>query len=353
MWIIGCDFHPRYQQIAALNQATNELVERRLSHEGKEAAVFYETLPRGALVGMEATCTAQWFERLLERCGHTLRVGDAAQIRASVVRKQKTDTRDAWHVLDLLLTDRFPCVWIPTPAERDARQLLLHRHTLVRWRTAVQNQLHALARNQGMLPHTSFWTRAGRQQLESLVLDPWAARRRQDLLCQLDHLNSQIDELTQQVQHEARRRAETAELMQQPGVGPIVSLAFVLTLGTAKRFPRGKQVASYLGLNPTEHSSGGTQRLGHISKQGNRMMRWLLVEAAYVAARKDPELKRIYQRLAFRRGRKIAAVAVARKLAVKLYWRLREVQEQPGAPPTPVQGCSGSGLVKAVTSPSV
>jgi transposase len=93
--------------------------------------------------------------------------------------------------------------------------------------------------------------------------------------------------------------------MQQPGVGPIVSLAFVLTLGTAKRFPRGKQVASYLGLNPAEHSSGGKQRLGHISKQGNRMMRWLLVEAAYVAVRKDPELKRIYQRLAFRRGRKM------------------------------------------------
>ena len=353
MWIIGCDFHPRYQQIAAMNLDTDELVERRLSHEGKETAAFYEALPRGALIGMEATCTAQWFERLLERCGHTLRVGDAAQIRASVVRKQKTDTRDALHVLDLLLMDRFPSVWIPTPAERDARQLLLHRHTLVRWRTAVQNQLHALARNQGLLPHTSFWTRTGRRQLESLALDPWAHRRRQDLLCQLDHLNSQIDELSEQVRQQARQRTDTAKLMQQPGVGPIVSLAFVLTLGRAKRFPRGKQVASYLGLNPAEHSSGGTQRLGHISKQGNRMMRWLLVEAAYVAVRKDPELKRIYQRLAFRRGRKIAAVAVARKLAVKLYWRLREVQEQGSAPPAPVQGCSGSGLVKAVSSPSV
>ena len=249
MWIIGCDFHPRYQQIAALNQATGGFVERRLSHEGREAAIFYESLPPGALIGMEATCTAQWFERLLERCGHTLRVGDAAQIRASVVRKQKTDTRDARHVLDLLLTDRFPSVWIPTPAERDARQLLLHRHTLVGWRTAVQNQLHALARNQGLLPHTSLWTRTGRQQLESLALDPWAARRRQDLLCQLDQLSSQIDELTEQVRQQARQRTETAELMQQPGIGPIVSLAFVLTLGTAKRFPRGKQVASYLGLN--------------------------------------------------------------------------------------------------------
>src|SRR5258706_12935099 len=126
--------------------------------------------------------------------------------------------------------------------------------------------------------------------------------------------------------------------MQQPGVGPIVSLAFVLTLGTAKRFPRGKQVASYLGLNPAEHSSGGKQRLGHISKQGNRMMRWLLVEAAYVAVRKDPELKRIYQRLAFRRGRKIAAVAVGRKLAVKLYWRVGGRKKKTKPPPAPQAG---------------
>src|SRR5260221_2393061 len=126
--------------------------------------------------------------------------------------------------------------------------------------------------------------------------------------------------------------------MQQPGVGPIVSLALGLTLGTAKRFPRGKQVASYLGLNPAEHSSGGKQRLGHISKQGNRMMRWLLVEAAYVAVRKDPELKRIYQRLAFRRGRKIAAVAVARKLGVKLYWRVGGRKKTKKPAPAPAAG---------------
>ncbi len=102
-------------------------------------------------------------------------------------------------------------------------------------------------------------------------------------------MDEQIADLTRQVEQQARARNDAVELMQQDGVGPIVSLAFVLTLGTAKRFRRGKQVASYLGLNPRERSSGGTQRFGHISKQGNRMMRWLLVEAAWVAVRKDPE----------------------------------------------------------------
>ncbi len=352
MWIIGCDFHPRYQQIAALEQVTGEIVERRLSHEGKEAEAFYESLPRGALVGMEATCAARWFERLLDRCGHQLWVGDSAQIRARAVRKQKTDARDAQHLLHLLMTEEFPRIWIPAPAERDVRQLLVHRHKLVQWRTQVQNQLHALARNEGVRPRTSFWTRKGRQQLESLSLDCWAARRRQDLLRLLDELDPRIAELTRQVEQEAQRRPEAIALMTQAGVGPIVSLAFLLTLGSAMRFRRGKQVASYLGLNPAEYSSGDRQRLGHISKQGNHMLRWLLVEAAWMAARKDPELERTYKRLAFRRGRKIAAVAVARKLAVKLYWRLRQIQEARKAQPAPTQGSSGSGLVNAASSPT-
>ena len=132
---------------------------------------------------MEASCTAQWFERLLDRCGHCLQVGDPATIRASVVRKQKTDARDARQFLELLLANRFPSIWIPTPAERDSRQLLVHRHQLVSWRTQVRNQLSALARSQGLFPRTRFWTR-GRQDrsCKRCQLDRWAAQRRQDLL---------------------------------------------------------------------------------------------------------------------------------------------------------------------------
>ena len=349
MWIIGCDFHPRYQQVAAMDQETGEIVEKRLSHETKEVESFYSSLPPGARVGMESTCPAPWFERLLARCGHRLEVGDAAKIRVSVVRKQKTDARDAAHLLELLRTGRFPSIWIPTPSERDARQLLVHRHKLVGWRTQVLNQLAALARNQAVFPRTSFSTRSGRAQLESFPLDHWAARRRQDLLRMLDGLDAQIAELTREAERQARARQDALALMQQDGVGPIVSLAFVLTLGTSQRFRRGKQVASYLGLNPSEHSSGGTQRFGHISKQGNQMLRWLLVEAAWVAARKDSDLHRVYQRLAFRRGRKIAAVAIARKLAVKLYWRLREFEQRLPQSPAPMQGSSDGGMMHSPT----
>ena len=323
MIIIGCDFHTRYQQIAMLNTETGELLERRLEHENGQGRRFYAQLPKPVRVGMEATGFTQWFEQMLAELGHELWVGDAAEIRASVVRKQKTDTRDAAHILELLVQERFPRIWIPTAAERDMRHLVLHRVKLVQMRTKVMNQLHALAMGQGLCRKKKLWSPVGRQELEALRLGPWASRRRQELLQLLDQFQISIAELDRAVQQQAASHSAAALLMTHPGVGPVTSLAFALTLGPSHRFRRGKQVASYLGLNPHENSSGGQQRMGPISKQGNSLMRWLLVEAGQSAVRGDPQLRRVYQRLKFRRGSSVAKVAIARKLAVRLYWMLR------------------------------
>jgi transposase len=124
MVIIGCDLHSRYQVIAMLETQTGEITTRRLEHEGGEAERFYRELEKPALIGIEATGYTQWFERMVGELGHELWVGHPAEIRARAVRRQKTDTRDAEHLLDLLLAQRFPRVWVPTPQERDLRQLL-------------------------------------------------------------------------------------------------------------------------------------------------------------------------------------------------------------------------------------
>jgi len=323
MTIIGCDLHTRYQVVAWIDEETGEIRTRRLEHENGEARAFYASLPRGARVGIEATFPALWFERMLAECGHELWVGDAARIRASEVRQQKTDTRDAEHILDLLRTDRFPRIWVPSLAERDVRQLLVHRMKLVRVRTMTKNQLHAQAISQGVCRKHKLWTVKGRAELAGLALLPWASRRRKELLEMLDQLDAAIEPLDQAVKQEAQARPEAVRLMTHPGVGPVTALAFVLTLGPVERFANRRKLVSYLGLNPREHSSGGRQRLGAISKQGNSMMRWLLVEAAQTAARYDPELRRAYQRLKFRRVSGVAKVAIARRLAVRLYWMLR------------------------------
>lgn len=343
MWIIGCDLHTRYQNVAMVDTETGQIVERQLEHENGEARKFYASLPGPARVGIEATGHTQWFEAMLAELGHELWVGNAAQIRAQVVRKQKTDTRDAAHLLDLLLTDRFPRLWIPSPEVRDLRQLLKHRHKLVQMRTRVKNQLQALAMNQGLCRRRKLWSRRGRGELEQLALGPWASRRRQELLELLDRLDTSIRELDQAVEKEAQGSPAARHLMTQPGVGPVVALAFVLTLGPVERFRRSKQVVSYLGLNPREHSSGGRQRLGAISKQGNAMLRWLLVEAGHAAARSDPDLHRAYYRLKFRRTAGVAKVAIARKLAVRLYWMLR--READPAQPVRMPGSPGKTRV--------
>ena len=323
MVIIGCDLHSRYQVIAMLETETGEITTRRLEHEGGEAERFYRGLEKPALIGMEATGYTQWFERLVGELGQELWVGDPAEIRARAVRRQKTDTRDAEHLLDLLVSKRFPRVWVPTPEERDIRQLLKHRDKLVKMQTSVRNQLHFLAMSQGVCRKRKLWSARGRQELEGLRLGPWASRRRQELVDLLDGLGPRLEELDRAVKAEALRRAEAARLMEQQGVGPVTALAFVLTVGPVERFANSRKLVSYLGLNPSEASSGGHQRLGHISKQGNEMMRWLLVEAGHTAARLDPELRRVYQRLKFRRGGRVAKVAIARRLAVRLYWSLR------------------------------
>jgi transposase len=325
MKIIGCDFHPGYQQIAMLDKASGELWERALSHQRKEEVrAFYAALVGPVRVGIEASGQSQWFERLLAELGHEVWIGDAAKIRASCERKQKTDRRDAELLLKLLEENRFPRIWVPTPEERDARQLLLHRAKLVRMRSQVKNQLQALALNQGVQRKCTLWSATGRQQLESLPLLPWASRRRTELLELHDRLEAAIGELERSVIEQASSRPAVRRLMTHPGVGPITALAFVLTMGPAGRFRRGKQVASYFGLIPREHSSGGGgQRLGHISKQGNPFLRGLLVEAAQSAVRYEPGMRREYQRLAQRKCRALAKVAMARKLAVRLYWMLR------------------------------
>jgi transposase len=320
---IGCDVHTRDQVVAWIDEQTGEIKKRRLEHESKVVKEFYAQFPRGTVVGIEATFPVQWFERLLGELGHELWVGDAARIRASEVRYQKTDARDAEHLLDLLRTERFPRIWVPSRAERDLRQLLVHRMKQVRARTQVKNQLHALAISQGVCRKGKLWSVKGRKELEGLALLPWAARRRKELLEWLDRLDEQIRELDRAVEEAGREREEVALLRTHPGVGMVVGLAFVLTVGPIERFRNSRKLVSYWGLNPRENSSGGRQRLGAISKQGNTMMRWLLVEAAQTAARLDPQLRRIYQGLKKKKTSGVAKVAVARRLAVRLFWMLR------------------------------
>jgi transposase len=346
MRIIGCDYHPSWQQISWVDTLSGETEEKKLDHASGEAENFYRQLSGPAVIGMESTGNCQWFVEMATTAGHEVWVGDAAKIRASEVRQQKNDRRDAALILKLLLEGRFPRIWTPSGEEKDLRQLLIHRHKLVRIRVQVKNELQHLAMNQGVTRAGKLWSKAGEKVLSELPLKPWASRRRQDLFKIREMLNGQIDLLDQAVVQAAQNNEKARLLMTQPGVGPITSMAFVLTMGDVSRFPRGKQVASYLGLIPREYSSGGHQRFGPISKQGNGFLRMLLVEAAQVAVRCDPQMRQEYLHRCHQKAKGIAKVAAARKLAIRLYWMLRtnrgypEVVRVESSPRVPVVGAS-------------
>src|SRR5260370_3470855 len=297
MMIIGVDYHPSFQTIAFFVEETGECGESELNHSDGQAERFYRYLEQRGIwvgVGMEATGYSRWFERLLAELGFEVWMGGPAEIKAKRVKKEKYDREDARLLRRLMLENNFPQIWVPSPENRDLRQLLWHRHRLVQMRTRIMNQLQALAMNEGYRWKKKLFSEQGRALLEKLSLAPWASRRRQELLELLDRMNPTIEELTAAVEREARKRPEALRLMTHPGVGTLTGLAYVLVIGTPTRFQRGKQIGNYVGMIPSEDSSAGKQRLGHISKQGNSLLRFLLVEAAQAAVRITPDWPRRY-----------------------------------------------------------
>jgi transposase len=300
------------------------LVEKTLEHYDEEMRKFYSALPGPVLVGIEATGSMQWFLRLLEELGIECRVGHPAKIRQAETRKQKHDRRDARLLLQLLAENRFPTIWMPSTELRDLRTLLRHRHQWVRMRSRVQHTLQSIALNQGLRLGRSLWSQAGQQALRALPLAPHATQRRAALLALYPGLQESIDELDQQVSEQAQQRPQARRLMTHPGVGSVTALATEVFLGDPLRFAEGKAVASYIGMIPGEYSSGGRQRLGAMSKQGNALLRYLWCEAAMHAVRYDPELKRFYRRKLVQKGLGKARVAAARKLGIRLWIMLRD-----------------------------
>ena len=324
MRIIGCDLHAAQQTIAMLNRETGEVIERTLKHDGTTVRDFYAALPAPVVVGIEATGSMRWFLRLLEELGVTCIVGDPAKVRKAESRRQKHDRRDATLLLELLTEDRFPAIWMPPAEFSGLRELLRHRNQWVRMRARVKNALQGIALAHGMRRGAGLWTRSGQAMLAALPLTLHASHRRAALQSLNDHLTEQIDELDQRVGEQARERPQARRLMTHPGVGPVTALATEVFLGDPSRFADAKALASYVGLIPSEYSSGNRQRLGKLTKQGNSMLRFLWCEAAIHAVRRDAALGRFYRRKLQQKGLGKARVAVARKLGIRLWILLRD-----------------------------
>ena len=323
---LGVDLHTRAQNVCWCDTADGEIHECRLDHQRDDVRGFYAQWAVPAVIGVEASGYARWFHQLIEELGHRLLVGDARRIRQFAQRRQKNNRRDAALLLDLLLHQDFPAVHVPPPASQEVLRLLRYRDRLVRMRTRLWNGLHAVALGHRLSLGFRLRSAPGRAQLQALPLSGADALQREHSLALLAELQTRIAALESALAVRAQQDGRVARLRTHPGVGLLTALAVVHTLEPVTRFDRARRVAAYCGLDPLEHSSGDSLRFGHISKQGNRFVRFLLGEAAHGAVRPggDEQLRRFYFHLLAKKNAAIATVAVARKLLLRLYRMLRE-----------------------------
>jgi transposase len=319
---IGVDFHPHQQTVAMCNTDSGEIEQATLFHNPELVHSFYEQMPK-AVVGIEASCTAQWFENLINDLGHELRVGNPSQIRARARSRHKSDKRDADLLLDLLLKDEFPALWRRSMQGQSVLEQIRFRHHLVKHKTQVCNRLQALAHAAG-LPKRGIQSRRARHALMEANFTATQSFERDQLFELLDDLSGRIKVIEELLEKSAAGDRRVELLLTHKGIGLLSALVVVHTLGDISRFPSSKEAVAYTGLDPLERSSAGRVRTGAISKAGSNVLRHLLGQAMHVAARYDPELKAFYKRLASRRSKSIAKTAATRKLLIRLFIMLRD-----------------------------
>jgi transposase len=318
------DFHARSQTISYLTTEDGEIHRLELHHEKDDIRAFYGQFPGQVVVGFESSGYAAWFEELLEELGCEIWIGHAAEIRRFARRRQKNDRRDADLILDLMVRGDFPRVHRYSPESRQVLQQLRYRQRLVKMRTMVINSLLFMASSRGVSLRTKLQTKRGQARLLQLALPAPLAQQRDELCQLLRELRQKIDTVEGWLEEKAEQDARVQRLRTHCGIGPLTGLCLAHTLECVDRFANPRKVTAYVGFDPVEDSTGERRRIGSISKQGSRLLRFLLVEAGQVAVRRDQELARVYRRVLLRRGHATAKVAIGRRLLVRAFIMLRD-----------------------------
>lgn len=321
---IGVDFHPHQQTVAWCDMETGETETVTLRHDLEKVKEFYSSFPKPAVIGIEASSRALWFEKLMDETGHKLLVGNPEKIRKRALSRHKNDRRDAELILTLLLRDEFPAIWRRSSEANQVMDVLRLRQKLVKARTSIYNRLQALAHTV-CLPKGRMRTLYYQQWLKEAELDEGGELQRSHLFDLLEAHNRHISELERWLRCKARGDARVQLLMTQRGVGYLTGLAVVNLLEDVSRFDKvPKQVTNFVGYDCLERSSGARTRFGSISKKGSPLARFFLGQSAMSAIKWDPRLRTFYRRLKKRKPASVAKVATARKLLVKLAIMLRD-----------------------------
>ena len=321
---IGVDLHRRRSQIAIMDEQGELSLSRRIVND---PGVFRELLgdPDGAHVALEAAYGWEWLADLLQEAGYDVHLAHPLRTRAIAAARVKTDAVDARTLAHLLRTGMLPEGYIAPPELRDVRELLRHRATLTRMRTAVKNRVQALLARHGILPwHADLFGKAGREYLASLELGDGPRRRLNSLIALIEDFDREITTATREIDQRAKADDRVEVLCQIRGVGRYTAMLIIAEVGEVTRFPTARHLCAWAGLTPHVRSSDNKARLGHISRQGSPVLRWALIEAAQHTPTGGGPLRAQFERIAKRRGRKIAKTAIARQILTLSYYGLRD-----------------------------
>lgn len=324
MQFVGMDTHKEFSQVCVMDESGMVLLSERVANTPESIDAFAARLEPGSKIVMEASSTWQYLYDYLEQSGFDMTLAHPLKVKAIASARIKTDKIDAETLAHLLRADLIPESYVPPEYVRDERQIARLRASLVDVRTQLKNKVHAVLRKCGIsYQFSDLFGKSGIAFLQTLELAPASRFELDEYLTLLQVLDERIDRVQAQVEVMAADNYGARLLMTAPGISYYSSLMIMSEVSDVMRFPDSKHLCAYAGLVPSTYQSGNTRRTGHITKQGSKWLRWILIQCANRAVLQDNALRAFYLELKQRKGHSIAIVATARKMLTYLYTMLK------------------------------
>jgi len=325
---IGVDLHKRFSQVAVIDGKGEEIENKRLENNAFEVSEYFSSFPKETPVSFESTIGYEWLADTLAENGFTnLHMAHPYKVRLIAEATIKTDKVDAATLAHLERTNFLPLSYLPPIAVRETRELLRHRLKLVTIRAQLKNRIHAVLAKRGIFsyPVTDLFGKAGRQFLSNLTLPAVYQKEITNYLLLLDQIAKIVSTLEKDIKRQVKEDYPQAGLLLTiPGISYFSALLLMAEIGDIERFPSSKRLASHAGLVPATRETADKLHQGHIKKDSNKYIRWILLEAVDILIRKDPGLAFIYRKLVCRKGKNRARVAVAHRVLVSIFYMLKK-----------------------------
>lgn len=327
---MGIDQHKHYSEVAVVDGEGKVLERRRLLHSDKEEMLgyFQRYGKEKAEVVIEATGSWYWLADMLEEAEIKPVLAHPYKTRIIADSKIKTDSIDAYWLAQLHRASLIPESYLAPVEMRELKERLRYRMALVKIRTSLKCRIHSILEREGIESpgYADLFGKRGREWLKGISLAEQVGKSLKGYLEIIEHLNKLIETTDKGIKKKVKESEEAHLLETIPGVGYFIAHLLLVEIGDINRFLSAKKLCSYAGLTPTLHQSGKMNHTGKITKQGNKYLRWGLIEAAARAAVKDGYLRYFYKKIANKKGRQKARVAVARKLC-EYVWKILKKKE--------------------------